>query len=84
MPADCRVPPGRLVLVCDPYNRVAGLYGSHTGGHYYVLTNFFKISAIGELSDLDSLHAATHHVVAQIYDQDWREGAYDHRHEWGW
>ena len=82
--ADCQVLPGYLVLVCDPYDRVAGLYGNAAKGHYYVLTNFLKIAATGELADLDSLRAATQHVVAEIYDQDLREGAYSHHRGWGW
>lgn len=75
--ADCTAPPGRLVLVCDPFDKVAALYGRDAPGHYYVLTNFLKIAATGELTDLDTLRAATRRVVADIYDQDLREGAYD-------
>lgn len=71
------VPPGRLVLVCDPFAAVDKAYGPEAVGRYYVLTNFLKIAAIGALSDLESLRRDVGAVVDAIHDQDLREGRYD-------
>ena len=72
--ADREVPARRLVLVCDPYDRVSRIYGPDAQDKYYVLTNFLRIAAIGELTDLDGLRAATQRIVRDIHDQDQREG----------
>jgi hypothetical protein len=75
--AECEIPLGHMYLVCDPYGEVAGLYGSDAVNQYYVLTNFLKIAAIGDLSDFEGLRVATQRVVAVIHDQDQREGVGD-------
>jgi hypothetical protein len=41
------------------------------------LTNFLKIAAIGDLSELAQLRAEVRRVVDDIADQDIREGAWD-------
>ena len=74
--ADLDVPPRRLVLVCDPYDRVRRLYGN-ARGRYFVLGNFLRIEAIGELSDVDALRRDVRRVVHMVFDQYEREGMYD-------
>lgn len=75
--ADCEIPLGHLYLICDPYGQVSRLYGPDAIGRYYVLTNFLKIAAVGDVSDRNGLRAATKRVVDSIHDQDVREGLYD-------
>lgn len=67
-----------ILLVCDPHGGVRRLYGESAGGHYYLLNNYQQVSAIGELSDFEGLHAATEDLVRRIYDVDKRTGM----HEW--
>jgi hypothetical protein len=73
----CDAPPERIALVCDPYGTIPPLYDSAALGRFYVLTNYLKIAAIGDLGDLEGLRAAVSRVVAEIYDQDVREGMYE-------
>lgn len=73
----CGIETPRLVFVCDPHALVHELYGSTAPGHYYLLTNFLKVNAIGDLADLDGLRAATRALVREIYDQDEREGLHE-------
>ena len=81
--ADCEIPLGHMYLVCDPYGLVSKLYGSDAVGRYYVLTNFLKIAAVGDLADREGLRLATQRVVETIHDQDVREGVYE-RYRCGW
>lgn len=73
----CEIPAPHVLLVCDPHGTVRALYGQAAAGRYYLLSNFLKIAAIGDLDDLDELEAAAARLVREIYDQDDREGAYD-------
>lgn len=75
--AACVVWPETIVLICDPFGRIDKLYGSDAVGRYYVVNNFLKIVAGGELSDFDSLRADTRRAVETIADQDMREGLYE-------
>ncbi|MBP7746869.1 MAG: hypothetical protein KA383_12130 [Phycisphaerae bacterium] len=72
---DCSLPAPNVILVCDPFERVYRLYGP-TNGRFYVLTNFLKIVAVGDLADRETLQAAARRTVEEIYDQDIREGLY--------
>lgn len=82
--ADCPAVHGHLVFVCDPHARVHLLYGPEAVGRYYVLTNSLRIAAVGELADREQLRRDVWRAVAEIHDQDLREGAYerDVNHDW--
>ena len=74
---DSDLPPEHLALVCDPERSLPKLFGSAATGKYFVLTNFFRIAAIGDLNDLETMRNDTRAVVEKIFDQDLREGAFD-------
>ncbi len=79
---ECDADARRVVLVCDPHGTIAPLYGAAARGHYYVLTNFLEIDAVGDLADEDQLEADVRRLALEIYDQDRRQGTHDVFRDW--